>query len=265
MQVGDEQPVLPDRSSGELLTCPNDGCVKMYQRHSSLEKHLSFGQCKMMPERDTLFDLAKTKYLARLVEGASVAISAALGQLENTSESTEILSEGWALKTRKATRFSETQRRYLEEIFNLGQTTRKKQDPSTVAQDMRFAKNMDGSKLFQSDEYLSPQQVQSYFSRIAAKSRDTSELDVAATQDQQMMDATRQVVLDQVQLLHPIVFDNLNICAMHRGNRFKQLSVSMLSTICDYFDIPTEGCNQKRKADYIAALNKLVLACECCK
>ena len=60
--------------------------LKMYKRHSSLVKHLSFGQCKMILERHTLFDLAKTKYHARLVEGASVAVSAALGQLENTSE-----------------------------------------------------------------------------------------------------------------------------------------------------------------------------------
>ena len=268
VQVGDEQPALPDRSSGELLTCPNEGCVKMYQRHSSLEKHLSFGQCKMMPERHTLFDLAKTKYHARLVEGTSGAISAVLGQLDDTSESTDTLPEGWALKTtRKATRFSDTQRRYLEEKFNLGQATGQKQDPSTVARDMRFAKKMDGSKLFHSEEYLSPQQVQSYFSRIAAKSRqcDITELDIAASQDQQMLDATRQVVLDQVQLLHPIVFDNLDICAMYKGNRLKQLSISMLSTICDYFDTPTAGFNQKRKAEYIAALSELVLTCECCK
>ena len=84
VQMGDEQPTRPDRSSGEPLTCPNEGCVKMYQRHSSLEKHLSFGQCKMMPERYTLFDLAKTKYHARLVEGTSVAISAVLGRLDDT-------------------------------------------------------------------------------------------------------------------------------------------------------------------------------------
>jgi hypothetical protein len=25
-----------------LLSCPNEGCVKMYQRHSALEKHLFF-------------------------------------------------------------------------------------------------------------------------------------------------------------------------------------------------------------------------------
>lgn len=80
VQVGDEQPAFPDRSSGELLTCSNEGCVKMYQRHSSLVKHLSFGQCTMMPERHTLLDVAKTKYHACLVEGTSVAISQYMGK-----------------------------------------------------------------------------------------------------------------------------------------------------------------------------------------
>lgn len=90
--------------------------------------------------------------------------------MDDTPESTDILPEGWALKTtRKATRFSDTQRRYLEEKFNLAQATGQKQDRSTVARDMRFAKKMDSSKLFHSEEYLSTQQVLSYFFRIAAK------------------------------------------------------------------------------------------------
>lgn len=270
MRVEDEQPAVEkDGSSNELLTCPNEGCVKMYQRHSSLEKHLSFGQCKMVPERHNLFDLSKKKYHDLLVEGASAAVSAVLEQLGDTSESADTLPEGWALKTtKKATRFNDAQRRYMEEKFNLGQATSQKQDSATVVRDMRFAKKMDGSKLFKRNEYLSPQQIQSYFSRMAAKSRqgDLSETDVLAAQDELMLDATRQDILDQVQLHHPIVYDNLDICAMHKGKRLKdQLSIAMLSTICEYFDIATEGFNSKRKAEYVAALSELVLACDCNK
>jgi len=132
--------------------CPNEGCVKMYQRHSSLEKHLLFGQCKMVPERCNLLDLAKKKYHALLIEGSSEAVLAALEQ-GDISVSANLLPKGWALKTtKKFTQFSNTHKKYLEEKFNPGQATGQKQDPVNVARDMRFAKKMDGLKLFKGDK-----------------------------------------------------------------------------------------------------------------
>ena len=57
-----------------LFSCPNEGCLKMYGRHSSLEKHVSFGKCRMMPEkRDTLVDKAKKTYHTLLQEDTSTA------------------------------------------------------------------------------------------------------------------------------------------------------------------------------------------------
>lgn len=271
MQVDDVQPAAAesDEFSSELLTCPNEGCVKMYQRHSGLEKHLLFGQCKMVPERCTLLDAAKKKYHALLVEGSREAVSAALEQVD-LSVSTNTLPEGWALKTtKKFHRFSDTQKKYLEDKFNLGQATGQKQDPIYVARDMRFAKKMDGSKLFKRDEYLTTQQVQSFFSRMAAKCRydqgDLSAPDIVAAEEQQQMDVTRQAILQEVQLRHPIVYDNLDICALYKEKRLKQLSIAMLRIVCNYFDVATEGFNNKRKAEYIDALSGLVLACDCNK
>ena len=31
---------------------PNWGSIKVYEPHASLEKHISFGKCKILPERD---------------------------------------------------------------------------------------------------------------------------------------------------------------------------------------------------------------------
>ena len=270
MRADDEQPVAEsDKFSSELLTCPNEGCVKMYQRHSGLEKHLLFGQCKMVPERCTLLDLAKKKYHALLIEGSSEAVSAALGQ-GDIAVSASTLPKGWALKTtKKFTRFSDTQKKYLEEKFKLGQATGQKQDPINMARDMRFAKKMDGSKLFKRDEYLTTQQVQSYFSRMAAKCRydqdDLSVPDITAAEEQQQMDVARQAILQEVQLRHPIVYDNLDICSLYKEKQLKQLSIAMLRVVCNYFDIATKGFNNKRKAEYIDALSGLVLACDCNK
>ena len=56
-----------------LFSCPNEGCVKVYEPHSSLEKHLSFGKCRMVPEKETLLDKAKKTYHTLLQEGDSTA------------------------------------------------------------------------------------------------------------------------------------------------------------------------------------------------
>jgi len=79
------------------------------------------------------------------------------------------------------------------------------------------------------------------------------------------MDVARQAILQEVPLQHPIVYDYLDICALYKGKRLKQLSIAMPSIVCNYFDIATEGFNNKRKAEYIDALSGLVLACDCNK
>ena len=48
--------------------------------------------------------------------------------------------EGWALRTtKKAKAFSGKQRKFLEEKFMVGETTRRKLDPVTVARQMKIA------------------------------------------------------------------------------------------------------------------------------
>lgn len=83
------------------------------------------------------------------------------------------------------------------------------------------------------------------------------------SEEQQPIDVTRQAILQEVQLRHPIVYDNLDICALYKEKRLKQFSVAMLCIASNYFDIATEGFNNKCKAEYIDALSGLVLACDC--
>ena len=48
------------------------------------------------------------------------------------------VQEGWALKeTKKAYRFNDTQKSYLEAKFNIGQTTGRKLDAETIAREVR--------------------------------------------------------------------------------------------------------------------------------
>ena len=117
--------------------------------------------------------------------------------------------KGWALKqTKNSGRLSESQKGYLDEKFKIGQKTGHKQDPASVAHDMRYARTAEGERLFTRSEFLTAQQVQSYFSRQAGKLRNQSTEDErrdhdAAAEQQQYWD-TREQILREVQLQHPI-------------------------------------------------------------
>ena len=45
-----------------LFSCPVDGCVKLYQRFSSVERHVLYGRCTLVEERNNLLDKAKVLY-----------------------------------------------------------------------------------------------------------------------------------------------------------------------------------------------------------
>ena len=78
--------------------------------------------------------------------------------------------------------------------MNIGQATGRKLDPDVVAKEMRRARGPDGERLFIATEYLSPQQISSYFSRLSAKLRQqvqVTEQDVLAAEEQLNQDALR--------------------------------------------------------------------------
>lgn len=254
-----------------VFHCPNEGCIKVYQRHWALEKHMSYGKCELRPERATLLDQAKQMYHVKLTEGTSAGATSHDGgaATRGISEISNQPAKGWALKqTKKAGRFSEAQKKYLDDKFNIGQQTGHKMDPGSVARDMRYAKTSEGTRLFTRDQFLTAQQVQSYFSRHAAKLRhqhteDDGVSDHEAALEQQQYWDTREQVLREVQLQHPVIYDNFDLCAMYHANRLNKLSVDMLKYICEYFDVNKEQLAVRKKAPYIALIGKLIESCSC--
>ena len=113
------------------------------------------------------------------------------------------LSQGWALRqTEKAARSNANQRSYLDEKFLIGQSTGIKADPSQVARDLRNARTEGGKQRFSIDEFLTPQQIKSYFSRKAAKTKQvvadekTTEL---AKKDHQTKSSARETTIRECQ------------------------------------------------------------------
>ena len=76
------------------------------------------------------------------------------------------LKQGWALKPCKSRfPFNDRQKEFLNEIFEEGERTGIKANPDTVAKTMRRARNVDNERVFQVSEFLTSQQMASYFSR----------------------------------------------------------------------------------------------------
>ena len=129
---------------------------------------MHYGKCKFVEERHSLLDKPKILYAKKEQERSSAQPFIAGSEL--SEQSVQALPQNWALRsTKKAARFSAKQKAYQDEKFKIGEQTGFKADPSQVAQDIRHAKNEDGSCRFTVDEFLAPQQIKSYFSRMAAK------------------------------------------------------------------------------------------------
>ncbi|KAK3730271.1 hypothetical protein QZH41_016443, partial [Actinostola sp. cb2023] len=247
-----------------LFQCPNEGCIKVYQRHSGLENHLSYGKCELQEERHTLLDKAKSLYHEKLMEGATAGASLPPNTVDAQASYDVPPTQGWALKfTRKATRFNDSQKKYLDEKFGIGQQTGHKLDPANVARDMRFAKGTSGAKLFSLKEFLTAQQIQSYFSRKAAKLRQQTVEDEGAAREQQQYCETRAAVQRDVGLQHPITYDHYDLCAMHTSQKLNHLSLALLRLMCEHFDIDISHIKARRKAPYTALLTSVLEECSC--
>ena len=193
--------VEEDQGQDALFSCPNVGCIKVYQRYCALENHLCYGKCEFLPVRETLMDKAKVLYHDKLVREASVlpSVKGVKGVAHQCPTTTEVLPQGWALRSsKKSTRFSEAQRWYLESKFKVGQETGLKFDPVDVARDMRYARNQQGAKLFKVDEFLTAQQIQSNFSRRASKLRHSHSDDPESEEDEDVLAAEEELAHENV-------------------------------------------------------------------
>lgn len=261
-----------EESTSSPFTCPKDGCVKEYKRYSSLENHILYGECKLVHERESLLDKAKIMYREKLLYGTDSIPDISSSMIYTSTAAEEGLPIGWALKSwKKSSRFSDRQKNCLNNKFLIGQATGHKIDPETVSRDMRYAKDSNGTRLFTIAEFLTSKQMQSYFSRTAAKLKglpmDTlvtdAEEQFAAAMDEEGYQSTRQQVVQHCGLRHPITYQTYNLCQLNKSNGLKQLSIKMLSTICEYFDMDTSNMTGHRKAPYIDLLRTTLQSCSC--
>ena len=155
-----------DTDEDTLFTCPEDGCVRTFQRFSSLQKHQDVGRHSYVLERETFLGKAMKRYARNLEEGTTF-IESQVEEVAEESMTVPSANMGWALKHASTSqrRLNEKQKKYLVDLFLLGEQTGRKANPDEVSK----SRNSDGSLLFVSNEYLTSQQITNFFSRMAAK------------------------------------------------------------------------------------------------
>ena len=98
-----------------------------------------------------------------------------------------------------------------------------KLDLDVVAKEMRRACGPnDGDRLFATTEFLSAQQISSFFFRLAAKARQkevqVKEQDALAVEEEVNFSIDRDRVLSSLNVTHPIVVDQHDLCALVKSN-----------------------------------------------
>ncbi|KAK3742847.1 hypothetical protein QZH41_004529 [Actinostola sp. cb2023] len=181
---------------------------------------------------------------------------------------------GWALKSsqgRKTKRFTEKQKSYLFSKFCIGETTGKKADATSTAKAMMTARDTDGQRLFSSSEFLTSQQVESYFSRLAAKRALHEQEDIDdvenecqnAADNEEAFSELRSDVLQEVSITHPIYYDCYNLCDLIKNSKLTNFAISVLRKICQHFEIPVADITMRRKAPYIEMIVNFGKNCTC--
>ena len=248
-----------DRDCG-LFSCPEPGCVKQYITTGELEKDIAAEKHSFQDVSEPLGDKGIKKWAEQFQQVTSENLPS---QLENKLSSLrltedlsvtihQVLQKGWALKVpKRATRFPDKVRNYLQEKFDVGYATGHKADPVQVSIDMRCARDKLGKRLFAASECLQTQQIRSFFSRLAAAQRKKVqspadliegevrdlESDTQAEQYETELQELHEGIIAEVAEKHPICYDRFNLCELSQQNKLKKFNIDMLVRICEHFEL----------------------------
>ena len=132
---------------------------------------------------------------------------------------------------------------------------------------MRRARGADGVRLFESSEFLTSLQIASFFSRQSATLRQkdpADEADIRASQEEANFSAAKEVV-ETIQLNHPLVYDQYNLCEMALSGNLKVLKLPMLQRLCEDLCLDAPVPPVRKKAPYLALLEEITEKCTCRK
>ncbi|VDI80851.1 Hypothetical predicted protein [Mytilus galloprovincialis] len=120
-----------------IFTCETGGCVQSFNTHRELEEHHLVDKCVITAEKHPKFQKVEL-YIEKLNTAQITQRDVELAPA-NVIEGQNRQAMGRALKaTRLNKRFSEKQKNYLIAKFNIGLQTGNKEDPDSVAEEMKY-------------------------------------------------------------------------------------------------------------------------------
>lgn len=138
----------------------------------------------------SLSDRSKVLYAKKLENNNLYCPTIAPTSIQADSGHVNTVETGWALKQKKKfARFTPEQKEFMLEKYNIGKCTGSKVDPYVAATEMR------SSGRFERMQFLTGQQIASYFSRLAQKERKLDDLDFsAAKQETNKMEVKKEIL-----------------------------------------------------------------------
>ena len=164
-----------------------------------------------------MVDQARKQYATRVLEGVG-KIPALDKHVSKPRQNNRRIERRLAAKTtKKPYRLNEKQKSFLVYKFNIGQYTGREIDPEMVAREMRGERDAHVECLFSKSEFITPGQVSSFFSRLIAKTRKQPAEEPLEEDDLPAVTEEENFVTAAVQLVHPIICDQQNVCEMVNG------------------------------------------------
>ena len=153
------------------FSCPQAGYPLSFTSFDSLQSHLDYEQHEIKTSQESIYDQFRRDWAARFSTIHSENRPKPKVHISSVANSS--LPMGWALQKPRVggKRYSPHVKDYLKARFDAGEQSGQKADPQQVSMDMRNARTDENNRLFSREEWLTRNQVQSYFSRLSALKR----------------------------------------------------------------------------------------------
>ena len=160
-------------------------------------------------------------YATKLERGPGVLPEIVDGTSISPEGAASVLPMGWVLKSAgvQGKNLTVGQKNYLTKVFQVGERTGQKADPTSVSKAMRRVKHSDGSNIFDKCDYLRPLQIAGFFSRLSAKktysveqSSEEEEPERNELITEKAIEEMSNKVTKALALQHPIMYETYNIC-----------------------------------------------------
>ena len=99
-----------------------------------------------------------------------------------------------------------------------------------------------------------PQQIAAFFSRLAVQSRqkvvdgEIPEEDITSNKEESNFDQVKKSINQHINLQHPIVFDQYDVCQLVHGEELNKLTISMMEKICLELGLATPNPPMRHKS-----------------